>query len=281
MTRGPGRLGIISLSLAVLGAMPLTVAGDDYVGTETCAVCHEEVAATLSLTSHAVAPGWDAERACESCHGPGGEHADSGGELDKIVRLGELPPRDAAEKACLPCHKRQEKQFTALHSMHDLGDVGCTDCHSPHSKAENMLERTGAALCGDCHQAIVGQFDMPRSHPGDDCSSCHEPHSTRSLRTSKPLFGETCTNCHFEKEGPFIYAHDTTIVDGCAGCHEVHGSSNRHLLKHEPQVNLCYQCHSANVTPSWHSANRFLNEKCTACHTAIHGSNTSPFFLEE
>ncbi|NIN09987.1 MAG: cytochrome C, partial [Gemmatimonadales bacterium] len=88
-------------------------------------------------------------------------------------------------------------------------------------------------------------------------------------------------DCHFDKAGPFLYDHDVVMVDGCASCHEVHGSPNRHLLKHEPQVNLCYQCHSASVTPGWHSAPRFLNEKCTACHTAIHGSNTNPFFLEE
>jgi predicted CXXCH cytochrome family protein len=71
------------------------------------------------------------------------------------------------------------------------------------------------------------------------------------------------------------------IVDGCASCHVVHGSPNRHLLRHQTQVNLCYECHSGSVTPGWHSAPRFLNEKCTACHTAIHGSNTNPLFLEE
>jgi predicted CXXCH cytochrome family protein len=81
--------------------------------------------------------------------------------------------------------------------------------------------------------------------------------------------------------GPFLYSHDVVIVDGCASCHVVHGSPNRHLLRHQTQVNLCYECHSGSVTPGWHSAPRFLNEKCTACHTAIHGSNTNPLFLEE
>jgi len=70
-------------------------------------------------------------------------------------------------------------------------------------------------------------------------------------------------------------------VDGCKACHQVHGSAGRHLLTHSRQINLCYQCHSGAVTPGFHSAATFLNEKCGACHTAIHGSNTNQFLLEE
>ena len=91
---------------------------------------------------------------------------------------------------------------------------------------------------------------------------------------------QICGDCHFEKVGPFVYNHDTQIVDGCVACHENHGSTNRHLLRHESQVNLCYECHSASFTPGWHSAPRYVNQKCTSCHTAIHGSNTDQFFLE-
>ena len=42
----------------------------------------------------------------------------------------------------------------------------------------------------------------------------------------------------------------TADENGCAACHEVHGSPNRHLLRHQTQVNLCYECHSASVTPA-------------------------------
>ena len=92
---------------------------------------------------------------------------------------------------------------------------------------------------------------------------------------------QTCESCHFEKVGPFVYDHGTLLPDGCASCHEVHASTNRHLLRHDSQVNLCYECHNANVTPGWHSASRFVNQKCSACHSAIHGSNTNQFFLED
>ena len=109
----------------------------------------------------------------------------------------------------------------------------------------------------------------------------HDPHNAVPLRRSIGFGNESCTKCHSEKAGPFVYNHDVYLIDGCQGCHVVHGSPNRHLLRHERQANLCYECHSGDVTPGSHSAPRFLNEKCEACHTAIHGSNTNEFFLEE
>ena len=272
----------VLLTVVALCAGGLLHGGEDYEGAETCEACHEDLVAAFEFTSHAVAHGWDADTGCESCHGPGGDHV--AGDETAIFSYASATPREASA-TCLECHDRQESHFNSKQAIHRLGDVGCNDCHNPHSTAEKGLERTGAALCQDCHQAITAQFELPRAHPlaedGAGCANCHQPHASRTLRVNKELFGQTCTNCHIEKEGPFLYQHDVLLVDGCASCHEVHGSPNRHLLKHEPQVNLCYQCHSASVTPTWHSAPRFLNEKCTACHTAIHGSNTNPFFLEE
>lgn len=269
---------VVSLAGVAL-TLGVALADEERVGSETCAACHEDVAKAFQATAHAMAPNWDAEAGCESCHGPGAEHAESGGEVP-LIRFPELSPREASQR-CLTCHNRQEKHFASRMSLHGLGDVGCTDCHSAHLTTEHLLRKTSPALCADCHGSVASQFELPRAHPVEDCVQCHEPHATTALRSDRPLFEQTCGECHFEKTAPFIYSHDVVMVDGCAACHEVHGSSNRHLLKHEPQVNLCYQCHSASVTPTWHSAPRFLNEKCTACHTAIHGSNTSPFFLEE
>jgi DmsE family decaheme c-type cytochrome len=264
----------------LLGGVALVAASEDYAGSEACAVCHEEVAVAFERSPHALAPGWEAATGCEDCHGSGAAHVEAGGDTAEIVRFGELTPAEASDR-CLACHERQEKHFRSKRSIHRLGEVGCIDCHDPHGEGTTLLRAQGRELCATCHQAVASSFDLPRSHPVDTCADCHEPHATEALRGTRTLFDRTCGNCHFEKTGPFLYGHDTLLVDGCAACHEVHGSPNRHLLKHEGQVNLCYQCHSASVTPGWHSAPRFLNEKCTACHTAIHGSNTNPFFLEE
>lgn len=259
-----------------------TSAGEGYVGAETCAACHEEVVANFSKTAHATAPGWHLETGCESCHGAGQAHAD--GDESAITNLGALLPREASE-VCIACHDQTKREFRSRHAVHDLADVGCTDCHNSHSTADNMLVASGTDLCAGCHGSVVSEFEMARSHPldkdGQACQSCHNPHTDNSLRNSKGLGNNTCDSCHFEKAGPFVYDHDVSLIDDCASCHRVHGSTNRHLLTHSIQINLCYQCHSAEATPTFHNAGNFLTEKCTACHTAIHGSNTNAAFLEE
>lgn len=261
-----------------LGWPAATIAADD----SDCAMCHEDVASAFQRTAHALAPGWGKTQGCQSCHGPGDAHIESG-EADAIIRPQLQSPRDASN-GCLSCHQREEKHFAGRGSLHGLNDVGCVDCHNAHSTATDLLREPGQALCASCHQEISARFEMPRSHPmgegGPGCVSCHEPHSARKTHSRAGEDG-TCSKCHATKAGPFLYNHDVSIVDGCVSCHDVHGSTNRHLLKHDSQVNLCYECHSGNLTPGWHSAARFTTEKCTACHSAIHGSNTSQFYLEE
>jgi DmsE family decaheme c-type cytochrome len=255
----------------------------ESVGSEVCMVCHEDVAAAFGETAHAVAPGWDAETGCESCHGPGSAHVEDG-EGGAIQNPRDLDPR-ASSDTCIACHQQQHSQFNLRQGIHNLSDVACVDCHNAHATTRKMLRGNGTSLCSNCHQGVEGQFSMARSHPfsepDDGCMGCHNPHGSKNGRLQKETGGATCTNCHAENAGPFLYPHDVSIVDSCSACHQVHGSTNRHLLTNSRQINLCYQCHSGATTPGWHSAQNFLNEKCTACHTAIHGSNTNPFFLEE
>lgn len=278
--RQPCRL-VGGLVLVLTAAASAYAQDEGYVGGETCAVCHDQVVADFALTSHAIASNWTSDQACERCHGPGEAHVAGEGDTAAIIRFGTLSPRDA-NVACLSCHEKQERQFRARHSVHSLAQIACTDCHNPHSK--NWSEATGVQLCAKCHQNKVAEFDLPRSHPlpesGPACENCHEPHATQSVRNRHGYGNQTCNACHVDKAGPFVYAHDISIVESCSSCHTVHGSTNRHLLTHERQINLCYQCHPANTTPGFHNPG-FVNEKCTACHTAIHGSNTHPAFLEE
>ena len=206
------------------------------------------------------------------------------GDAEAIVRPWLLPRREASDQ-CLTCHQRQESHFSGRQSIHRLNEVGCLDCHEVHRASEHLLAADPLELCSSCHSAVASQFDRPRSHPlettGDACATCHAPHGTRTSRAGVPAAVQVCESCHFEKTGPFVYDHGSLLVDGCASCHEVHASTNRHLLRHDSQVNLCYECHNASVTPGWHSARRFVNQKCSACHSAIHGSNTNQFFLED
>jgi DmsE family decaheme c-type cytochrome len=273
---------------SLLGCVLLVGAAAFPAGAEEeepdCAMCHDEVAAEFQRTGHAAAPGWDAATGCQSCHGSGITHVEEGGDPEAIVQPQLLPRREASD-GCLTCHQRLERHFSGAQSIHRLNEVGCLDCHNPHLAVENMLVAEPLELCSSCHSAVASQFDRPRSHPlektGDACATCHDPHGTRSPRARGPAAVQTCESCHFEKVGPFVYDHGTLLVDGCSSCHELHGSTNRHLLRHDSQANLCYECHNANTTPGWHSAQRFVTQKCSACHSAIHGSNTNQYYLED
>src|SRR5262245_13726842 len=90
------------LSASALAEEPRT----SYVGAETCAACHEEAAAALAGTVHgrtSVAD-WEGGVSCESCHGPGSAHAESG-DPSKIRVLLKLPEVKQSE-TCLACHER-------------------------------------------------------------------------------------------------------------------------------------------------------------------------------
>ena len=284
------RFGAALILLALVSVAPRSLGQDEgYAGTELCSVCHEETVEAFRMTPHATAHGWNAERGCESCHGPAEAHADSG-DPDEMVAFRDLTPRESSER-CLECHRREQKQFNARRSIHHLADVACTNCHSAHSTAPNLIDRLSVETCGGCHQGVVAQFALPRTHPLPEtgrrrgeateipksisCEGCHEPHAHNSPRANAAMglaqYG--CVKCHTDKAGPFLYPHDVSLVDGCTGCHQLHGSPNRHLLTHAKQENLCYECHNR------HSAAGF-DQKCTACHTAIHGSNTNPAFRE-
>lgn len=113
------------MAAAAVLAVPLVGSSQnagEYVGLETCAACHADVAASYGATAHArslevlKAAGSEGDPAClachttglrdstyvdgavtcEACHGPGGAHVATG---DKAAIKAEVGEAD-----CLKCH---------------------------------------------------------------------------------------------------------------------------------------------------------------------------------
>ena len=79
----------------------------DFVGTDTCAGCHDAQHTRFRKTPHAVLesdPSWKGKvTGCESCHGPGKAHVDAGGDKTKIRTFQNENSKQVSD-TCLACH---------------------------------------------------------------------------------------------------------------------------------------------------------------------------------
>ena len=260
----------------------------EYVGSDVCKTCHEDLYTKNFETTPHFKTTLKNGHGCESCHGPGSEHVAGGGDVSKIVKFAGLSRQEASSR-CLSCHGESHSQRHFSGSAHSANDVGCLDCHSPHhaKEPEHLLTQAQPNLCYGCHTSTKADFAKPYRHRVNEglirCTDCHNVHGTTTLRQVKtlPSGDAVCYKCHADKLGPFVYEHVPVKTEGCGSCHVPHASTNPRLLR-VVQVNLlCLQCHSfpaqGPMGPSHNLAAHY--QACTICHTAIHGSNVSaPFF---
>jgi len=278
-----------STKAAPAGATENAPNAAQYVGSDTCKTCHEDLYKnSFEHTAHFKTT-LDGGHGCESCHGPGSEHVAGGGDITKIISFKNLS-REESSQRCLGCHAEKHAQQHFAESAHSSNGIGCLDCHSPHhgKEAQYLLVQSQPQLCYGCHTAEKADFAKPFHHRVNEglveCSDCHNVHGTVRLRQVRELpNGDfVCYKCHSEKRGPFVYEHVPVKTEGCTSCHTPHGSINPRLLR-VSQVNLlCLQCHTfptqGPMGPVHNLSQKY--QACTMCHVAIHGSNASNVFFK-
>ncbi len=285
----------VLLSTAAAGqskteAKPTSAAKATYIGSETCAQCHEEQTKWLKGSVHDEAATTDSATkggACESCHGPGSIHAEEPSKENVLTFSTESA--DKRSNACLSCHARKTGLRDFHRTKHRMNRVSCDQCHATRNSQAFHSMRTaqdaglGTRLCQSCHIEKLSEFSMPFRHRVEEglvsCADCHREHAAfQTGRRGTEQQNETCVRCHSELRGPFVFAHMPSRVGGCSTCHAPHGSANPRLLVRSDMRTLCLECHTN--TPRTHDLSQPRYQNCSICHRAVHGSNSSRLLFD-
>lgn len=306
---GSFRLALAAVMAVMAAAGQTPAPGEGFLGSETCSLCHPDIAHDFNRNPHfkSIASGDEppAKTGCEGCHGPGQAHVEGAGDKTKILRFTEFEPRRVLDE-CLSCHAKDLGKMHIRRSAHSSAEVTCIDCHSIHRSPEMkfLLAQRQRDLCYGCHLEIRARFELPFKHRVNEgaieCTDCHNPHgapmatwrTALSPRMVAPAFGNdiACVKCHTDKRGPFVHEHPPVRVDGCMQCHDPHGSTNPRLLSRPAVFTMCLECHNGVVgfgprgqgipAPNtfFHNIAEPRFQNCVTCHVRIHGSNVDALF---
>ena len=243
---------------------------------------------------------------CETCHGPGGNHA---GDITKIgvsydagvcETCHDAPPHhvvgtewtqsahatweigknDANRTSCFPCHSGSAfakwvvaGKPASVASYADNSDISepltCAGCHDPHSAANPHQLRTIDV------DSLNNGYQIPPSSQvggmGQLCMNCHRSRYNVAAKikpSSPPYFGFA------DHYGP----HGNPQADMFFGQNawQFGDSALTGLTTHLGATDACVTCHMSNSDHTWAMVDSLGHDKVAACQTC-HGQGITKF----
>jgi hypothetical protein len=219
---------------------------------------------------------------CESCHGPGSEHAYALGDTNLISKV-------LDEGDCAQCHDSLNTEFQVAewnHSMHAVtttdpaGSAGCVGCHTANGFVARM---EGKPIVNTAYEAIT-------------CGACHEPHDA-SIPNQLRAYSGVVTNSVTHA----VTTNTVTLMDGtvvanaglgglCMQCHQSRQNATNYVLTaagsshygphHGPQADMLEGVNGITYgNPIGSSPHKdCVPNTCPTCHMQAQAA-TSPAFL--
>ena len=236
-------------------------------GAALCLVCHDAKTPTM-VARHA---GVDLPKAaCTSCHDPHTQPKGQHGLLKTAkhvpfmrgdcsachVSRGNAALKKTGADLCLSCHPKGGWTGRAHTHQPVLEGPQCLNCHGPHGgSAQPSLKVGGDELCFQCHDRHVMEGVVQHGALKKGCVTCHDPHGSDGPHLLKQATVEhLCMSCHSDLSKHF---HPSTSRKAdptgrpltCTSCHQPHAAKFKALLDHDPNRDLCVQCHDPSIVP--------------------------------
>jgi len=132
-----------------------------------------------------------------------------------------------ADKECTPCHSVKPGNHQSDHSLYEVKDKSskiCYECHDNKTKEKSVHPPVAEDGCLACHAPHVSNFKYQLGMPPNQvCFNCHEKSLVSEKETENSGYRDGTTNLHF------VHAGSNAIP--CLACHDVHASSQSHLIR--------------------------------------------------
>ena len=257
-------LVVVGLTVLVFVALPRANDGGRRLSSSRTLLAAPVIAAP-EVNIHQAEPselGFDVD--CAACHA-----------LPRSV-AGSADVYRSVKGICLQCHRQQEEQLAEVSSHPPFKNGECTACHQVHRPAARdgtppfLLKAPTGDLCLTCHAEKREQQTQAYSHApfaSGQCTSCHDPHGSRSPPSLKVDEGQVCFVCHqsLAQALSLPRQHVPFTTGNCGACHDPHASQEFAHLKANTQT-LCFSCHAGAMAKADPSHKPVREGWCTSCH---------------